>query len=207
LARYRGPVCRICRREGEKLFLKGQRCFTEKCAFDHRQAAPGQHGQRRAKITDFGVQLREKQKVKRSYGMLERQFKRFFHEAAKKRGITGEALLIQLECRLDNVIYRSGFATSRRQARQLVSHGHFRLNTKKVNIPSLVVKEGDFIAVRERSKNILPIKHAIEVGSGELPQWLEIDKEKLTSRVRALPTREDIKLPVKEQLIVELYSK
>lgn len=206
MARYTGPVCRICRREGEKLFLKGYRCYTSKCSFEKRGVPPGQHGQRRSKVNAYGLQLREKQKVRRTYGLVERQFRRTFDQAERMRGVTGENLLSLLERRLDTVVLRSGFAASQRQARQLVTHGHFLVNGRRVNIPSFITREGDVISVREKSRNIDPIRAALEAGR-EVPAWLEVDAQKLQSTVRALPTREDIKLPVQEQFIVEMYSR
>ena len=209
MARYIGPVCRLCRREGMKLFLKGERCYTEKCAIEKRNFLPGQHGKaRKAKLAGYGLQLREKQRVKRIYGVLENQFRRYFEAADRQRGITGELLLQMLECRLDNVIYRVGFATSRAQARQLVRHGHFSVNGKKVDIPSYQVREGDIVAVRERSKQSAAVQHAIvEVKGRGIPEWLSIQADQLSGRVVSLPSRAQINLPVQEQLIVELYSK
>ncbi|WP_027389350.1 30S ribosomal protein S4 [Chrysiogenes arsenatis] len=208
MARYTGPVCRLCRRENTKLYLKGTRCETSKCAFDRRGYAPGQHGQRRSKLSDYAVQLREKQKVKRSYGMLEKQFRLTFDKANRMQGITGTNLLILLETRLDNVVFRLGMAPSRSAARQLVTHGHFLLNGKKVNIPSLRVRQGDLITLRERSNNLDTIKGCIESGpSRTVPQWLEFDAEALRAQVKALPAREDVAEPITEHLIVELYSK
>jgi small subunit ribosomal protein S4 len=209
MARYIGPVCRLCRREGMKLFLKGERCYTDKCAIEKRNLPPGQHGRaRRQKIVGYGVQLREKQKVKRTYGVLENQFRRYFAAADRQKGITGELLLQMLELRLDNVIYRLGLATSRPQARQLVRHGHFTVNGRKVDIPSFAVRMGDSIQVRSSSAQNATIQHAIEEVKGRgIPEWLLFDAEKLTGRVSSLPTREQINLPVQEQLIVELYSK
>ncbi|MBP6715262.1 MAG: 30S ribosomal protein S4 [Acidobacteria bacterium] len=209
MARYIGPVCRLCRREGMKLFLKGERCYTEKCAIEKRNVPPGQHGRaRKAKMVGYGVQLREKQKVKRTYGVLENQFRRYFEAADRQKGITGELLLQSLERRLDNVIYRIGFATSRPQARQLVRHGHFLINGKKVDIPSFVIRQGDVIAVRQSSVENATIAHAREEVKGRgVPQWLELDSTGLAGKVAQIPTREQINLPVQEQLIVELYSK
>ncbi len=206
MARYTGPSCRICRREGEKLFLKGRRCYTDRCAFERRGYAPGQHGQRRPKTTDYGIQLREKQKVRKTYGMMEKQFRRFFREAERQKGITGDNLLILLERRFDNVIYRAGFASSRSQARQLVRHGHFSVDKKKVNIPSALIKEGAKIEVHPRSKNNGQINMALQAGS-DRPEWLDVDEDKMTAVLKRLPVREDIVTPVQEQLIVELYSK
>jgi len=209
MARYIGPVCRLCRREGMKLFLKGERCYTEKCAIEKRNFLPGQHGKaRKAKLAGYGLQLREKQRVKRIYGVLENQFRRYFEAADRQRGITGELLLQMLECRLDNVIYRIGFSTSRAQARQLVRHGHFSVNGKKVDIPSYQVREGDIVAVRERSKQTAAVQHAIEEVKGRgIPEWLSLQADQASGRIVSLPTRAQINLPVQEQLIVELYSK
>jgi small subunit ribosomal protein S4 len=209
MARYTGAVCRLCRREGMKLFLKGERCYTEKCAIEKRNLPPGQHGKlRKAKLAGYGLQLREKQKVKRIYGVLENQFRRYFEVADRTRGITGETLLQLLERRLDNVIYRLGLATSRAQARQLVRHGHFLINGKKVDIPSYSLKPGDVVSVRGTSAQNATIQHAMEEVKGRgIPEWLTFDAGQLTGRVNQLPTREQINLPVQEQLIVELYSK
>jgi small subunit ribosomal protein S4 len=209
MARYIGPVCRLCRREGMKLFLKGERCYTEKCAIEKRNLPPGQHGKlRKAKMVGYGVQLREKQRVKRIYGVLENQFRRYFETADRTRGITGETLLQLLERRLDNVIYRLGLATSRAQARQLVRHGHFMVNGRKVDVPSYSVKAGDAITVRATSAQNASIVHAMEEVKGRgIPEWLLFDAGALTGRIQSLPTRQQINLPVQEQLIVELYSK
>lgn len=208
MARYTGPVCRLCRREGMKLFLKGERCYTEKCAIEKRNMPPGQHGRRRAsKMVGYGVQLREKQKVKRTYGVLEDQFRRYFEMADRTRGITGETLLQLLERRLDNAVYRMGFATSRAQGRQLVRHGHFLLNGKKVDIPSYSLKAGDVVTVRPTSKENASILHAVgEVKGRGIPEWIALEGE-LGAKVVSMPTRAQINLPVQEQLIVELYSK
>lgn len=208
MARYIGSLCRICRREGEKLFLKGDRCSTEKCSIDRRKYPPGQHGQNRVKLSDYGVQLREKQKVKKSYGLLEKQFRNTFYRAEMKKGITGEILLQSLELRLDNVIYRMGFAANRREARQLITHGHFLVNSKRVNIPSYTVKKGDVVEVREASRDIPSISNSLANAEhrGFLP-WLELDLSNLKGKVLDLPSRDDIHMPVREQLIVELYSK
>lgn len=206
MARYRGSVCRLCRRENLKLFLKGDRCYSDKCAFDRRSYPPGQHGQRRTKVSDYGIQLREKQKVKRMYGLTEKQFHLIFKKADRAKGITGTNLLVGLERRLDNVIYRLGFANSRNQARQLVRHGHFIINGKKMNIPSVLVKIGDAVEVREKSRKVVAINEAIEaVARRGVPPWLELDKYK--GVVNAYPAREDLTMPMQEQLIVELYSK
>jgi small subunit ribosomal protein S4 len=209
LARYTGAVCRLCRREGMKLFLKGGKCFTDKCPVEKRNFVPGQHGQaRKAKIVGYGLQLREKQKTKRIYFALEKQFRNYFEKAARSQGVTGELLLQQLERRLDNVAYRLGFAVSRRQARQLVRHGHVSVNGRKVDIPSFQVKVGDEVAVREKSNKLVVIEGARDFASGQpAPAWLSIDREGLKGRVQSLPKREDINLPINEQLIVELYSK
>jgi small subunit ribosomal protein S4 len=209
MARYIGPVCRLCRREGMKLFLKGERCYTDKCAIEKRNVPPGQHGRsRKAKMVGYGVQLREKQKVKRTYGVLENQFRRYFESADRQKGITGELLLQSLERRLDNVVYRLGFATSRPQARQLVRHGHFTVNGKKVDIPSFPVRAGDTVAVRGQSAQNPTIQHAMEEVKGRgIPEWLLIDAGTLSGKISQLPTRAQINLPVQEQLIVELYSK
>ena len=207
MARYLGPVCRLCRREGMKLFLKGERCYSEKCAIEKRNVPPGQHGRgRKAKLVGYGVQLREKQKVKRTYGVLENQFRRYFEAADRQKGITGELLLQSLERRLDNVVYRLGFATSRAQGRQLVRHGHFTVNGRKVDIPSYAVRPGDVVAVRASSGENPTIQHAMEEVKGRgIPEWLTLDG--LGGRVSQLPNRQQINLPVQEQLIVELYSK
>jgi small subunit ribosomal protein S4 len=207
MARYIGPVCRLCRREGMKLYLKGERCYSEKCAIEKRNVPPGQHGRsRKAKLVGYGVQLREKQKVKRTYGVLENQFRRYFEAADRQKGITGLLLLQALERRLDNVVYRLGFATSRPQARQLVRHGHFTVNGKKVDIPSFSVRPGDTVAVHATSGENPTIQHAMEEVKGRgVPEWLST--EGLAGKVSQLPTREQINLPVQEQLIVELYSK
>lgn len=209
MARYIGPVCRLCRREGMKLFLKGERCYAEKCAIEKRNFQPGQHGKaRKAKLAGYGLQLREKQRVKRIYGVLENQFRRYFEAAERQRGITGELLLQKLECRLDNVAYRLGFATSRSQARQLVRHGHFAVNGRKVDIPSFLVSEGDVLGVRERSQKNAFVLHAMEEVKGRgVPEWLALQADQMSGRVVSLPSRAQINLPVQEQLIVELYSK
>jgi len=191
-----------------KLFLKGERCYTEKCAIDRRNYAPGQHGQNRRKFSDYGAQLREKQKVKRLYGLLESQFRNTFKEADRQKGITGEVLLFLLERRLDNAVYRLGFASSRDEARQLVRHSHFSVNQSKVNIPSYLVKPGDVIEVREKSKKVVRIQEALEgVARRGTPQWLELDKDQMRGSVKSMPTREEITIPIQEKLIVELYSK
>jgi small subunit ribosomal protein S4 len=209
LARYTGSSCRLCRRENLKLFLKGDRCHGDKCAFERRPYVPGQHGQRRGgKISDYRLQLREKQKVKRIYGVLEKQFRRYYQNAEKQKGITGTILLILLESRLDNMVYRMGFAASRNQARQLVRHNHFRVNGRKVNIPSFQVKVGDTVEVKEASRKAAQISEAMEtVVRRGVPNWLEVDKENFKGTLKALPNREDLTMPIQEQLIVELYSK
>ena len=208
MARYIGPVCRLCRRESMKLFLKGERCYTDKCAIEKRNFIPGQHGKaRRQKMAGYGIQLREKQKVKRIYGVLEDQFRRYFAKAERTRGITGETLLQLLERRLDNVVYRAGFATSRAQARQIVRHGHFTINGRKVDIPSFSLKAGDLLAVRQSSRQKASILHALEEVKGRgVPEWLQYDGES-SATFTSIPTRVQINLPVQEQLIVELYSK
>jgi len=208
MARYRESVCRLCRREGTKLFLKGDRCFSEKCAIERRAYPPGMHGQGRVRFSDYGMQLREKQKVKRMYGLLEKQFRQTFDKAAAMKGRSGENLLILLERRLDNVVFRMGYATSRAEARQLVKHGHFRVDGKKVQTPSILVKAGQEVSLRERSLKVERISAALEALEGRaVPQWLEIDKENQKGTIKQLPVREDITLPIDEQLIVELYSK
>ena len=208
MARYIGAVCRICRRTGEKLFFKGDRCFTEKCGVERRKYAPGQHGQSRSKLSDYGVQLMEKQKVRKPYGLMEVQFRRYFHEAERRKGITGETLLQLLECRLDNVVYRMGFSANRRQARQLITHGHFTVNGKPVSIPSYITRPSDVVAVKEPSRNVQCIQESIErAGHRGLPTWLETDAANFRGKVLHVPSREEIQLPVQEQLIVELYSK
>ena len=208
MARYTGPACRLCRREGTKLFLKGERCMTGKCALDRRSTAPGQHGAANKKVREYGMQLREKQKTKRYYGVLETQFANMYAEAERKSGMTGENLLVLLERRLDNTVYRMGMAESRKEARQLVLHGHFTLNGKKVTIPSISVKAGDVIAVKESSRDNAKIKALIEGAASKLnPKWLEVNKENGSAKVVALPAREDIDFDFNEQLIVELYSK
>lgn len=208
MARYTESDCRLCRREGEKLFLKGERCYTNKCAVARRAYAPGQHGQAKKKLSEYGVQLREKQKARRFYGILEGQFRKYFEMAVNKKGITGENLLQILETRLDNTVYRLGLGTSRPEARQLVRHGHFTVNGKRVNIPSYLLKVGDVISVAEKIKNSPKIKAVIDIaGSKVIPKWLDYNPDTLTGTVVALPSRDDIDLPIKEHLIVELYSK
>ena len=208
MARHTGPVCRLCRREGMKLFLKGDRCFKEKCAFERRGYAPGQHGRRRTKVQPYGQQLREKQKVKRMYGVLERQFRNYFSRASQKKGITGTNLLQLLELRLDNVVFRLGFAASRSMARQLVAHGHFQVDGRKVDIPSYIVKPGQEVILRERSRKNEGIQICLDTVQGRgIPSWLELDSDNFRGKVNQMPNREDITIPIQEQLIVELYSK
>jgi small subunit ribosomal protein S4 len=208
VARYTGSVCRLCRREGMKLFLKGDRCFTNKCAIERRNFPPGQHGKRRSKILGYGIQLREKQKVKRFYGLLEGQFRLTFEQAERMRGVTGSNLLSLLERRLDNVVHRLGFAASRAQARQLVRHGHVRVNGRKVNIPSFVVNAGSTIAIKDKSRTNPLIAGAVETAKGRgIPAWLELNAAEFQGKMLANPAREDVALPVQEKLIVELYSK
>ncbi|NLP00526.1 MAG: 30S ribosomal protein S4 [Clostridiaceae bacterium] len=208
MARYTDASCKLCRREGQKLFLKGERCYTNKCAIGRRPYAPGQHGAQRKKLSEYGIQLREKQKAKRFYGLLESQFRKYFEIANRKKGVTGENLLQLLESRLDNVVYRLGFGTTRAEARQLVTHGHFLVNGKKVNIPSYIVKVGDTIDVSEKSKKSVRFKEILDItGAKVVPKWLEVDQENLKGKIVALPAREDIDLNVQEHLIVELYSK
>ena len=210
MARYTGPACRLCRREGTKLFLKGERCFSDKCAVARRGQAPGQHGAAGGKkrTKEYGLQLREKQKAKRYYGILEKQFKTYFVKADKKPGQTGENLLTTIERRLDNVVYRMGMAESRREARQLVLHGHFRVNGKKVDIPSVILKKGDVITLREASRKSEKIKMLIEnISARQVPAWIDMDKENIQATISELPTRADVDFPIEEHLIVELYSK
>jgi small subunit ribosomal protein S4 len=208
MARYTDAVCRQCRREGMKLFLKGDRCYTDKCAVERRTYAPGQHGQRRGKLSEYGSQLREKQRAKKMTGLLERQFRKCFFEADRQKGITGDNLLIILERRLDNMIYRLGFAKSRAQARQLISHNHFTVNGRRVNVPSFLVRQGDTISVQDNSRKMKAIEEALEgVDRRGVPEWLLLEKDKFTGKIMALPTREQIVVPLREHLIVELYSK
>ncbi len=208
MARYTGPSCRLCRRENTELFLKGDRCYTDKCAIKRRNYPPGQHGQGRSKVSDYGTQLREKQKVRRIYGLLEKQFRGYFATADRMKGVTGENLLSLLERRLDNTIYRLGFASSRTESRQLVRHGHFTLNGRKINIPSIQLKAGDVLELREKSRKIVAINDSLEsVVRRGIPQWLELDKDAFKGTLKGLPVREDITTPIQEQLIVELYSK
>ena len=209
MSRYIGSACRICRRENMKMFLKGDRCYSDKCAFDRRGYAPGEHGQRRGrKISDYGVQLREKQKVKRIYGLSEKQFRLTFSEADRQKGISGSNLLVLLERRLDNIVYRMGFANSRNQGRHFTQHGHFLVNGKRVNIPSYKIKVGDVIELSEKSRNIKPITESIEtVVRRGIPQWIDLDKDAMKGQIKSLPAREDLTMPMQEHLIVELYSK
>jgi small subunit ribosomal protein S4 len=208
LARYTNSVCRLCRREGLKLFLKGERCYTDKCAIERRNYPPGEHGQGRPKFSEYALQLREKQKVKRMYGVLENQFRLYFQMAERSRGITGEILLQLLERRLDNMIYRMGFATSRAEARQLVRHGHFQVNGRKLNIPSALLKPGDVVGLRERSRNVARVQEALAQAEHRgAPDWLEVNREGFSARVKTLPTRAELTMPINEKLIIELYSK
>ena len=209
MAKYTGPVCRLCRREGVKLFLKGTRCMSEKCAIERRSYPPGQHGQsRRTRPTEYGTQLREKQKLRRVYGMQERQFLKTYHMAVRRKGVTGEHLLSLLERRLDNVVYRLGFASSRGQARQLVNHGHLLVNGRKVTIPSMTINVGDSVEVREKSRQLVPVQAALEVAEGRgVPNWLDMEPNLFKGTVQALPTKEDIDVLVNEQVVVELYSR
>ena len=206
MARYTDANCRLCRREGQKLFLKGDRCYSTKCAMERRGYAPGQHGQGRSKNSDYALQLREKQKTKRFYGLQETQFRNLFDKADRKQGMTGENLLIMLESRLDNVVFRLGFASSRKEARQLVNHGHFTVNGRKVNIPSYMVKAGDVVAVKAKSTNSPKFKEVKDM-TITTPEWMSVDAEKLEGKIVSIPTREQIDTPVAEHLIVELYSK
>ena len=209
MARYTGPVCRLCRREDMKLFLKGDRCYTDKCGFERRAYAPGQHGQaRKRKMSNYGEQLREKQKVKRIYGIAERQFRGYYYKALRLKGVTGENLLVLLERRMDNIVYRMGFASDHAEARQLVRHGHFTVNGKKVNIPSYLVRVRDIVQVKGPSQKIARINEALTaVDRRGVPQWIEMDKENFRGGIKQLPSREDVTLPIREQLIIELYSK
>ena len=208
MARYTGAVCRQCRREGLKLFLKGERCYTDKCAIERRNYPPGEHGQARPKFSEYSIQLREKQKLRRIYGVLEGQFRRYFAMADRARGVTGETLLQLLERRLDNIVYRLGFATSRSEARQLVRHGHFRVNGRKVNVPSYLVRVGDAVTVREKSRTVARITEALELAQRRgVPDWLAIDPATFTGTVKGFPARADLTMPINEKLVVELYSK
>lgn len=207
MARYTGPVCRLCRREGMKLYLKGDRCYSDKCAIDRRSYVPGQHGQGRKKVSGYGIQLREKQKAKRYYGVMESQFKKYFDMAERMKGVTGENLLSILESRLDNLVYRIGLGESRKEARQLVRHGHFLVNGKKVDIPSYLVKVGDVVEVKESSRNSEKFKELAENNQRVAPDWLEVDMEKMRAKVVGVPKKEHIDIPIEEHLIVELYSR
>jgi small subunit ribosomal protein S4 len=208
VAKYSGPVCRLCRREGEKLFLKGSRCMTEKCAIERRSYPPGQHGQARQRTSDYSLQLREKQKLKRIYGLQECQFRGIFERAERQAGVTGDTLLRLLECRLDNVVYRLGFGASRKEARQLINHGHMMINGRKVKAPGALVKTGDSIEVRQKSREMLPIQGALAAVDGRgIPEWLELDRGAFKGTIRSLPTKDHIVLPVNEQMVVELYSR
>ncbi len=208
MARYTGPVCRLCRRENLKLYLKGDRCYSDKCALERRSYPPGQHGQGRKKFSNYGIQLREKQKIRRMYGLLEKQYKNYFKKADQMKGVTGTNFLVLLERRLDNAVYRLGFAASRNQARQLVRHRHFLVNGKRVNIPSYQLRPGDVITVREKSRKVEAINEALEaLPRRGLPPWLELDKDQHKGVFKTLPTREEMNLPVQEQLVVEFYSK
>ncbi|NLY45212.1 MAG: 30S ribosomal protein S4 [Tissierella sp.] len=207
MSRYTGPVCRLCRREGMKLYLKGDRCYSDRCAITKRNYAPGQHGQGRKKVTEYGLQLREKQKVRRFYGINESQMVKYFNMADNMKGITGDNLLKLLESRLDNVVYRMGFGASRAEARQLVTHGHFLLNGEKATIPSMIISVGDVISVKGKSKNSEKIKELVENNNGNTVSWLNVDLEQLKGTIIAEPTREDIDIPIEDHLIVELYSR
>ncbi|MFH0800304.1 MAG: 30S ribosomal protein S4 [Pseudomonadota bacterium] len=208
MARYIESVCRQCRREGMKLFLKGDRCYTDKCAFERRSYAPGQHGQGRRKFSEYGMQLREKQRAKAMYGLLERQFRRCFQMADQMKGVTGDNLILLLERRMDNMVYRMGFARSRSQARQLVKHSHFQVNGRRVNIPSYLVRQGDTVTVVEKSRQLPAIAEAMEsVERRGIPEWLMLEKNTFSAKVMAFPSREQLTIPIREQLIVELYSK
>lgn len=208
MARQLPPVCRLCRREGEKLYLKGDKCYSDKCPVDRRSYAPGQHGQERRKLSDYALHLREKQKLRRIYGVMERQFRRYYQNAARKKGVTGEMLLQALEMRLDNVLYRLGFAASRAQARQLVNHGHFQVNGRKVDIPSYATRPGDVITPKPSSRDLDVIRVNVEAAAQRgLPEWLELDPEKMEGRIKAVPQRDQIDTNVKEALIVEFYSR
>ena len=208
MARYTGAVCRQCRREGLKLFLKGERCYTDKCAIERRNYPPGEHGQARPKFSEYSIQLREKQKLRRMYGVLEGQFRRYFAMADRAKGVTGETLLQLLERRMDNVVYRLGFSTSRAEARQLVRHGHFMVNGRKLDVPSALLRAGDVVTVREKSREIARIREALELAQRRgVPDWLEIHPETFTGTVKVLPARADLTMPINEKLVVELYSK
>ena len=208
MARYTGAVCRLCRREGLKLFLKGERCYTDKCSIERRNYPPGEHGQARPKFSEYAIQLREKQKLRRMYGLLEAQFRRYFDMADRSKGVTGDTLVQLLERRLDNMVYRLGFATSRAEARQLVRHGHFAVNGKKVNVPSYLIRAGDVLTVREKSRKIARISESLALALRRgVPDWLEVNADTFTGTVKALPARTDLTMPINEKLVVELYSK
>ncbi len=208
MARHTEAVCRLCRRETMKLYLKGDRCYSDKCAIERRNYPPGQHGQGRVKFSEYGQQLREKQKIKRIYGILERQFRGYFEAAERMKGITGENLLVLLERRLDNIVFRLGFANSRAEARQLVLHRHFTVNGRTVNVPSFLVKPGDVVELKEKSRKIARVLDSLEaVARRGVPQWLDLEKEKFRGSVKALPVRSDLTMPIQEQLVVELYSR
>jgi len=208
VARYVGSVCRLCRRETQKLFLKGSRCYTEKCAVERRNYPPGQHGQARQRPSEYRIQLREKQKLKRIYGVLETQFRGYFKKAVRKKGVTGDNLILFLERRLDSIVYRMGFCSSRQQARQMIIHGHFLVNGRKVNIPSSLVKTEDVIELKQRSREIAPILSSLEAAEGRgVPEWLQLDRENFKGTVKAYPTREELQIPVNDHLVVELYSR
>lgn len=210
MSRYIGAVCKLCRRSGERLYFKGDRCFTEKCGVERRKYPPGQHGQSRGKLSDYGVQLMQKQKVRKPYGLVERQFRKYFHEAERRKGVTGEMLLQLLECRLDNVVSKMGFSANKRQARQLIGHGHFLVNGRKVNIPSYIVKTGDVVEIKESSRGIPAVRESVDkIEHRGLPNWIEVDFPNLKGKILHIPSREEIQIPfdVQEQLIVELYSK
>ena len=208
MARYTESVCRLCRRENLKLFLKGERCYTDKCAIERRNYPPGQHGQKRPKFSEYSIQLREKQKLKRLYGLLEKQFRRTFARASREKGITGEALLVLLERRLDNIVYRLGFASSRAEARLLVRHGHILINGKRVNIPSYFVRVGDEVSVKEQSRQMARVLTAMEGAQRRgVPEWAELDRDACSGRIKLMPARSDVTMPINEKLVVELYSK
>jgi small subunit ribosomal protein S4 len=208
MARYRGPVCRLCRREGEKLFLKGERCYTSKCAIERREGGPGQHGKGRQAFSDYKVRLREKQKVKRIYGVLEKQFRNYFERASRSKGVTGTQLLLNLERRLDNIVYRLGFCVSRKDARQLVTHGHVLVNAKSVNVPSYVVEQGDVVEINGKAKANVEVQAAMASAQARIiPEWLSLDKENAKGMIKALPNREQMPQGINEQLVVELYSR
>jgi len=208
MARYSGPLCKLCRREGEKLFLKGSRCYTEKCSIERRKYAPGEHGQNRGKLSDYGIQLREKQKVRRIYGVMENQFRNYYEKASKMKGVTGEALLQLLERRLDTIVFRMGFALNRREARLMVKHRHFTVNGKRVDIPSYLIRPGDIVEVAPPSRENQTIKESLSIAEHRgIPGWLEVDLQNFRGKFLRIPSREEIQMPVQEQLIVEFYSK